>query len=390
MEDIKVKNMTFDCLSEDWTAIEELIVYGFGRVAQNNMKKIINDFRIPFIIDNDSNYAGNNFHNIPIMSLDSCKDILYGWKILILAQGNAYDSIRNSLMKMNLKENMDFCGLDLFMREWYWKNKKQVCMSKVGCLITTRCTLQCKNCAHFIPYHKKKYDFSLEVLMKDVESLFSLVDYVTSFAIAGGEPFLYKELIQFINYVNKNYSSKMGNLRIVTNGTVIPHNDVLECMEKNNVDVQISDYALSNEYDNTRNKLCERLNEYGIPFQVVSEMEWLDMGFPFEVESMGENKEDIRSHMLQCNSLCHGIHNGRYYYCMVAVCAELSGKWELKDDDSMDIRECSCTDENKEKLLQYQSGNMKEGYMSFCKVCRGWGADNNRKLRAGIQIEQMR
>lgn len=40
-------------LSDDWIGIKDIIIYGFGRVAQRNIRKLKSDFYIKCIIDNN-------------------------------------------------------------------------------------------------------------------------------------------------------------------------------------------------------------------------------------------------------------------------------------------------------------------------------------------------
>ncbi len=55
MEKSKKENI-LNKLSDDWTGIKDIIIYGFGRVAQRNIKKLKMDFNIKFIIDNNPDW----------------------------------------------------------------------------------------------------------------------------------------------------------------------------------------------------------------------------------------------------------------------------------------------------------------------------------------------
>ncbi|MDA0081934.1 hypothetical protein [Brachyspira hyodysenteriae] len=46
----------------------------------------------------------------------------------------------------------------------------------------------------------------------------------------------------------KLYSNNIGELEIVTNGTIIPNNSILEEMKRYNVKISISDYTSAINY----------------------------------------------------------------------------------------------------------------------------------------------
>ena len=49
-----------DKLSDDWNGIKEIIPYGFGWEASRCIDKLMEDFSIPFIIDNNPLKSGTD------------------------------------------------------------------------------------------------------------------------------------------------------------------------------------------------------------------------------------------------------------------------------------------------------------------------------------------
>lgn len=58
-------------LDQTWNNIETIIVYGIGLVASRFIDRILQDFKVPYIIDN--NKQGMEYHNIPIVGYESVK-----------------------------------------------------------------------------------------------------------------------------------------------------------------------------------------------------------------------------------------------------------------------------------------------------------------------------
>ena len=101
-------------------------------------------------------------------------------------------------------------------------------------VITQKCTLKCKLCLAFMPYYKNPVNTTLEEAERIVNNYFNIVDEVQIFSITGGEPLVNPELVNIIKKV-LTYRDKITNtIDIVTNGTLMFRDDLLELLEKNN------------------------------------------------------------------------------------------------------------------------------------------------------------
>ncbi len=47
-------------LTEDWKGLREIVVYGYGKVAQRNIGKLYRDFTIKYIVDNGADKANSS------------------------------------------------------------------------------------------------------------------------------------------------------------------------------------------------------------------------------------------------------------------------------------------------------------------------------------------
>ena len=89
-------------LTDDWENLEELVIYGFGKVAHDNMQFIKRNFNILYIVDSDKEKCGGKFKDINVKHLDEVKDDLINHKIVIMTAN------RNALL---VGENLDKSGL---------------------------------------------------------------------------------------------------------------------------------------------------------------------------------------------------------------------------------------------------------------------------------------
>lgn len=174
-------------------------------------------------------------------------------------------------------------------------------------VITTKCTLRCKNCANLICNYKKPYNVDKEIVIKSIKKLTKSCSEVAILRILGGEPFCNPDLKYIINSIPEN---KVREIVIVTNGTLVPTDkELLHILQKKNVRVEISDY---NEYSYKKNELIETLVYYDIFYTINKNENWFDYGDPVKYDKTSEELDDQFSN---CNILCRSILNGRLYYC---------------------------------------------------------------------------
>lgn len=375
-------------IKPEWNEITEIILYGFGRVGQAHIEKIISEVNVIFIIDNKVN-GQVDYKGIPIYSLKTSLNKINQLKIVVTASGRGYASIKDSLEQQGYIEKEDFINFELFLSTLYWERYRKICISKLVFPLTNRCTLNCQKCNSFMPYTKRFFDRSMEEIKRDIDIVFQYIDELSLLLLVGGEPLLYSSLGELVIYIGEKYKSKIGKVLIITNGTIIPDKSLCEIFLKNKVEVRISNYGLSDAYMQKIAKLKETLAVYGVTYTEFVEMEWLDIGFPEENLVMGSNEEELYQHMMQCESYCHGVYNGKFYFCTEAVMAEWAGLYRIPEDDYIDLNNSDQSHEqNRMQLLEYQFGKIKNGYFSFCKYCRGLGPSNKCAIKAGIQAKR--
>lgn len=380
-----MEKITWNRLPDDWMGITDIIIYGFGRVAQRNIKKLKMDFNIKFIIDNNPDWQIiQDKCDIEIMSLKDAKPFIKSCKIVVATSSLAYESIKGDLLNIGMKEYIDFCRLETFMPTWYWENKKEVCISQVLSAVTTKCTFRCRCCSNLMPYFKEQYEYNADDIFEDLSLLFKRIDYLASYYLMGGEPLLNKELPEIVSRICENFAHLIGYIQIITNGSIIPSEELLYVMNRYDVKVRISDYTRIVPYKSKFEEVIKAFKRGGVEYSISDYKAWMDLGFPHESLNI---TDDLHQHMLNCSQGCHSVNDKKFYYCSTLWDAEKSGLYVLNENDYIDLRKSTGDLEiDKIQILKYCLGVAENDYISLCKKCRGFGSDNIHRVRVAEQM----
>lgn len=374
-------------LSKEWDQVKEIAVYGFGRVAARNIEKLCRDFDVKVIIDNNPKFKGKKYKNIPIYTLEEFKHHGYEYKIIVTTNANVYENIKISLKETGLREYKDFCRLEEFLTEWYWKNRDEVVLTQVFSSVTSRCTFNCKHCNMLMPYFNScnHYDYTAGDILEDLDSFFDIVDYLASYFVIGGEPLLNKDLSSILESVYDKYGSKIGYMQIISNGSVIPDEELIRVIKKCNIHVRLSDYTRNIPYKKKLLKVQEVLSNNNIFYSMSVNESWLDLGLPGREPEITDDPALAQRHMLMCGP-CHLLNEKKFYYCGTIYSAEKCGFGSLVESDYVDFQKMSGTIEDKERILRYSLGRVDGDYIHLCNSCYGKGYDNKRIIEVAEQM----
>lgn len=378
-------------LSDDWGKLTEngiIVPFGVGRIGRRVIPTLMDQFDIPFLIDNQCHEE--KVYGLEVLSLNQAVEYLRKRqaKVVVTTVLYSYEKIRENLETLGFIENRDFCILERFAEEWNLRWRNKCVLSKIDTVITSRCTLKCKHCNMFIGHVPMQSDIQLNRLKNNFDIFFESVDYVYEYTLLGGEPFIHKDIAEIISYLGNRYGEKIGRINIITNGTVVPQDDVIDLLEKFHITVHISDYTCSVDYKKNLERLQKKLLLYGVEYYVIPNNTWKDVVYPRD----GYQTDNPRKHMILCGHSTHSVADGRLYWCDPAFAAECFMGFEAREDDSLDMVN---NKRNYSKyvaslnIIKYLLGDVnKRGYMSICEKCAGVGNDNNLIVQAGIQMER--
>lgn len=381
-----MENIMRNNLSTDWKNVKDLVIYGFGKVAHDNIKFFKTHFNILYIVDSDIGKCNCEYQGIKVKHIDEVIEELGNKKTVIMTANRNALSIGEALEKHGLKEGINYCSMEQFLTEWFWTYEKKVCLMEVHTTITTRCTLNCKHCNMFMPYYKRHIDYTADEIMNDLDLLFKHVDYIVAYRLLGGEPLISKELPKLIRFIGNMYGDRIGSIGVITNGTIAPSEELIAVSKRYDVQYDFSDYTDAVDYRDKFNNSVNIVKNAGLRYRVNNSMRWCDFGFP--TCNRMYSFENVREHMLSCGPLFHGLNDGKFYYCHVSWSADKAGLLRNASDDYIELQNLEVSDDSKKMILQHSNGEIAKGFVKLCKICGGCGNDNTEYVKAAVQMDR--
>lgn len=367
-------NLLLNIINEN--NIKTFHMFGFGEVGKLFYNHIKQDINVINIYDN--NYQKFKDESINIQRFENKDNI----PILVSVGKEHFSEINNQLVNNGLKPNQDFFDAKEYIPLLYFSKYNKIVLQEVHLAVTTRCTLNCQNCNMFIPSYDIKNDEKIEDIIETIDNTFKNIDKILKFVLLGGEPFLYKNFEELLDYIIMHYSNNIGLLEIITNGTIIPSKNILEKLQKYNVQISISDYTSAVNYTEKLELFKKELDNYNIHYIIKQSLQWLDFLFPYSKFNIDKSK--IKAHMLSCSPLFKGVNDSKFYYCHIVWSAVKAGILKENQNDYIDISKKLNHDERL-NLLKFYYGLPDQHYISLCEFCAGCGEDNKLFISPAIQ-----
>jgi len=238
--------------------------------------------------------------------------------------------------------------------------------------MTQRCTLKCRDCVTLTPKFNNPVDCDINQTVASFEKFMATVDFVNRLVLCGGEPFLNHNLgtclmkLEDIGLLNR-----VGLIQIVTNGTIVPPDELLEQLAGLNLLVTISNYKTLSK---NINKLVAKLNLFNVNYYIDYRPAWYSTGMPRLSEPL--DVEDSKKQRLLCRSNCRIIWNDEFYFCAFLKSAEQIGMIPNDSRNSLKIDKVF----NYEKLERYMNA-----HYPGCAYCVGW-PKTHYSLPAAVQL----
>lgn len=421
---MRIKNATMRELIDE-AAKKQIVCFGAAKMGREVLEIPGLGEKVISYIDNDKNKQGKMLRKrggdgIPVVSLEGI-DIGAQKNIFCLITSNAYDEIIETLekawegididiyiyakIKFNIEKDSEEWYEHRFMRPmkrmlneylgYRYKGQERECILEekmkdlyeavntgkrivpvITFMLTSRCTLNCKNCLALTPFFKgREYDIPVETVLRDMKRFFESIDYCIRVAFLGGEPFLYEGLDRLLEYVNE--SEKVESVFIPSNGTVLPVDAVIRQLQNPKVHIGLSYYGFLDEMS----RIVADFEKNQILFKVIPMDEiWVQSG---GIEARGKSEQEIREDNIRCTCAedSRNIQDGKLYCCgriarlhMLGVTDSQTDYVELNDE---------CPDRRWEKIKDLYLRDYAQG----CDYCDFGGAQRV-KVKSGEQIER--
>lgn len=287
------------------------------------------------------------------------------------------------------------------MRKFYLKKyfEKRVGEGKIDIpylelVLTTKCTLRCESCNNLMQYFSpsNQYTCTLEGIIKSLELLLSKVDSIARVRIIGGEPLLFKDLPQLIDYLDTQ--KKILTFSLVTNATIDFKDELIKRLKFSNKvrKITISDYKRSPnlKIPLKQESILKKLKENKIPFSMDSSGENSTWSDPEKIYKRGRNKEDIIKNYRNCQMPCVSLMtseglkdkslapNGAVFTCPISSSLSRLKGLEEFEGDFVNL------DDDKERFFEFYA----QDFYKSCDYCRDYGAPA-KQIAVAIQTDKV-
>ena len=76
-------------------------------------------------------------------------------------------------------------------------------MRSLDVMITTRCSLKCKNCSNLMQYYKNPENTDGSEIIKALDIIHNNVDFISEYRVIGGEPLMNRDWASIVNNLSK-------------------------------------------------------------------------------------------------------------------------------------------------------------------------------------------
>jgi len=230
-----------------------------------------------------------------------------------------------------------------------------------GYIMGQYCDLRCKDCCEYVPYMKNPAFSDYRTILSDCSKIAASCEFLRYIELIGGEPLLHPQFREVLEGLLK--IENVGYIRIFTNGTIVPKDDVWELLKNPRVVVNLSNYtsqAQGKQLENIHQTMKE-LKKRGIRYIYSESKAWLSYGEDFR--DRGQEDKMVEDRVSQCFCFhCHRVFQGKLYRCIRQYAGIQLGQLERIEGEYVDINAWD-PDTLARKLDEFEE-------LSFIDACR--------------------
>jgi len=290
-----------------------------------------NGYTVAGICDSNPALQGRTYAGCPIVPKVSGEDetvIICGYKqyrlaglfkkSVLIEQVLTANDIPSALEKVKWdefdalapKQTYRFHRLPQEIRQVLPPDGADLKLNALDIVLTEWCNLKCKCCEVLVQHFGgdiKPRHIPLEQLIRETDEIFKKFGFVRDIHVLGVEPFIYPQLAEYMRYLKK-HRGKIGSLYVITNGTVIPRQDVIDAIKESDAFVMISDY---DELSRNKDGVVQAVKDNGVGVQVT------DYPWVYENQLVYDGDKTYQQKFNDCYERKHiyTIRDGKAYYC---------------------------------------------------------------------------
>ena len=379
------KGHEYDAVYQNILSKNRFYLFGAGDYGKQFLKIFKDEINIVGYADNDTQKQNTIINGLKCIGVDDIPRQKNVGVVVTMSQIARVKPV-DQLVMAGYHRNVDFFIIEEFISIYFVYRYNKVYFSSISFLPSTACNLNCRNCLNFNPFAKQFYVREWEDIKNDIDLFFSCVDHIMLFHVSGGEPMIYRYTADLIKYIDQNYGTKIDTLRTVTNGTIVPKDDVLKKLSSCNVEVTIDDYREAvPKYKDRFEQLVQKFEEYHIKYYVNKVDSWIDLA-PEKTDYSSKNEDWMIQHRSSCSQSWQELRDGKLYSCNYAAYATVAGiAGEQNLEETFELK--NFNPDRKKELIEFRLGYTDKGYTNFCKKCRGFTPDNLATVSPAVQVE---
>lgn len=230
--------------------------------------------------------------------------------------------------------------------------------------VTEVCNLRCKNCTSLMPNYQQPQHFNAEDFLHDVQVVMKgrIIHHIF---LEGGEAFLWKPLSSVIQELCK--APELMNVIVLTNGTVIPDDNLLRSCQNPKVRVRISDYGAITK----KEQLASLFKKNGIKYNLHSQ-KWYELSSFHQEPYSGQKLQQVLMDCCKATGTGSYLVNGKLFRCPIQAQLHCLGIYPSAEKDYVDLRD---TDETclQKNITEFMSVKHMPPMVELCRHCDGRG-----------------
>jgi len=380
-----------------------VIVFGTGNcgaIAQLALKEA--NINVIALSDNNMHRWGTKIDGVEVIPPEKIKSD-YGKLPVLIAVDLNFPYIRKQLNGLGITNVFDcdfvFSKLDIDLKKCEqvtWsetkfkqkidlymysvlahKNKdKTLRVDSIDLMLTEKCSLKCKDCANLMQLYAKPIDQDFDILIKSIDKFLNTVDHCREIRLLGGEPMMYKKVDLVAEHILK--FKNFDQLKINTNGTIIPNEKKIKVFQDERVFFDISNYG---KISRNVEGLVKLLEEKKIAHNAARVTEWQDVGKIVKTNRTEQLNKEIFGNC--CINRGITLLHGKLYLCPFSANATNLKAIKYADEEILNIDMYS-----KEELIKkIHKLYFKTDFLEACKSCNG--RDHNvKRVEAALQASE--
>lgn len=256
--------------------------------------------------------------------------------------------------------------VDNAIRNYAMFFKKGRLIERLFFVITEKCTLKCKNCDAYMPYHHRPKQTSYDEVVRNYNAILDVCGYVDSIDVLGGEPLLHPDLDMVLEYLISD--KRCGTISVISNGTIIPNPKVVKCLKNEKCIFRLSDYGKLSKHKDVIIDLLEREQ---IRYEITNYQYWDEIP---RVGLVNETEQQLNLKFATCTGNAMYVKGNMACYCTFLSAlygVDFGPGKEAFPNYNSNVVMLDKGAETKRELVKYISNLHERKAIDACKYCPG-------------------